>query len=81
MPENLDKLKTAFAEALALPPDIQYDGIEYGKTEGWDSVAHMALIAQIEGAFDVMLDSDEVVGLSGFLEAQKILAKHGVLFA
>lgn len=80
MNTNLDKLKTAFAEALPLAPDANYDEIEYGKTEGWDSVAHMAMIAQIEGAFDVMLDTDDVVGLSSYPKAKEILRKYGVTF-
>jgi hypothetical protein len=40
----------------------------------------MALIAQIEGTFDVMLDTDEVVGLSSFLKAKETLGRHGVTF-
>jgi acyl carrier protein len=78
MQTGLDKLKNAFGEALPLPPGVNYEEIEYGKTEGWDSVAHMTLVAQIEGTFDVMLDTDEVVGLSSFVKARSVLNKHGV---
>jgi acyl carrier protein len=77
---NLDKLKAAFGDALALAPGANYDDIEYGKTDGWDSVAHMSLIAQLEGTFDVMLDTDDVVGLSSYLRAREILSKYGVAF-
>jgi acyl carrier protein len=77
---SLDKLKTAFAGALPLAPDANYDDIEYGKTEGWDSVAHMSLIAQIESAFDIMLETDDVVGLSSFPKSREILGRYGVAF-
>lgn len=78
MQTNLDKLKAVFGEALPLPASVNYDEIEYGKTEGWDSVAHMALVAQIEGTFDLMLETDDVVGLSSFLKAKELMSKYGV---
>jgi acyl carrier protein len=77
---DLDKLKTAFGDALPLPPDVNYDEIAYGKMDGWDSVAHMALIAQIESIFDVMLDTDDVVGLNSFSKSKEILTRYGVKF-
>jgi acyl carrier protein len=75
-----DKLKSAFTMALPLPPDQVCEEIAYGRTAGWDSVAHMTLIAQIEGEFDVMLGTEDVIGMSSFLKAKEILAKHGVSF-
>jgi len=77
---DLDKLKTAFGEALPLPPDVNFDEVEYGKTSGWDSVAHMALIAQVESLFDIMLDTDDVVGFSSFPKSKEILSRYGVKF-
>jgi len=32
------------------------------KTPGWDSVAHMRLVAEIESAFDIMMDTEDVIG-------------------
>lgn len=80
MNTNIDKLKTTFGDSLPLAPGVNFDEIEYGKTDGWDSVAHMSLVAGIEGAFDVMLETDEVVGLSSYLKAKEILGGHGVVF-
>lgn len=78
---NLERLRTAFTVALGLPPDVDPANAEYGVTEGWDSVAHMALIAEIEGAFDIMLDTDEVIGMSSFRKATEIVNAHGVATA
>jgi acyl carrier protein len=75
---GLDKLETAFITALALPPNTDVKGAAYGVTEGWDSVAHMALVAEIENTFDIMLDTDEVIGMSSFSKAAEIVANHGV---
>jgi acyl carrier protein len=76
--DSLDKLKTAFMTALALPPGAGVESAAYGETAGWDSVAHMALVAEIEGAFDIMLDTEEVIDMSSFAKAKEILSRHGV---
>jgi hypothetical protein len=38
----------------------------------------MALVAEIEDAFDIMLETDDVIGLSSFEVAKEILARYGV---
>ena len=74
----LDRLKNAFAQALNLPPGTDFEGLAYAVTPGWDSVAHMALVAEIETAFDIMLSTDEVIGMSSFQVAKETVARHGV---
>jgi len=46
----------------------------------WDSVGHMALVAALEGAFDIMLDTDDILGLSSVARAREILMRYGVVF-
>lgn len=70
------KLKAAFTRALALPPDADFEALEYSKTTGWDSVAHMALVAEIETELDIMMDTDDVIALSSFPKAREIAAKY-----
>lgn len=72
-----DKLTTAFGAALGFP-EGDFDSAEYGVTAGWDSMAHMQLITEIESAFDIMLNTDEVISLSSFERAKEILRMHGV---
>ena len=81
-PQNAagEKLQEAFRQALGLPADADIQNAAYGVTEGWDSAAHMALIAEIEGAFDIMLDTEEVIGMSSYSVAKETVQKHGVQF-
>jgi acyl carrier protein len=46
----------------------------------WDSVGHMALVAEIEGEFDVMFDTDDILGMSTVAKAREILTRYGVGF-
>lgn len=72
------KLKAAFVEALGLPADVDVTASRYRETRQWDSVAHMQLVGAIELAFDIMLDTDDVIGMSSYQRAREIVSKHGV---
>ena len=71
-----DKLKRVFIEALGIAEDTDFKSLEYGMNEKWDSVAHMVLVARIEDSFDIMLDTDDVIGLSSYTVAVEILKKQ-----
>jgi len=75
-----DKLKSVFAEVLGISSTCNFEELAYGSTQGWDSIAHMALIAAIEEKFDIMLPTDDVVDMSSFSKAMEIVSKHGVSF-
>jgi len=77
---NIEELEAAFITAIGVAPESDFDHVAYGTTDGWDSVAHMGLVAEIENKFDIMLDTDDVIGLSSFPVAKKILEKYGVTF-
>ena len=76
---NLEKLKVAFSEGLGMEIASVTDDLQYSSS-GWDSVGHMALVAAIERTFDIMLETEEVIGMSNFVKAKEIVAKHGITF-
>lgn len=77
----LEKLKAAFVSAIGVPATAEFDNLAYGRTVGWDSIAHMSLVNEIESSFDIMLDTDDVIDMSSFAKAREILGKYGVVFA
>ncbi|HEY0956425.1 MAG TPA: acyl carrier protein [Roseateles sp.] len=77
---NQDLLHNAFVTVLGLPPGQVSDQLTYGSVPQWDSVAHMALITELEDVFGVMLETEDIIGLSSMVEARRILGKHGVAF-
>lgn len=78
---NLEKYNKAFTEALEVTED-QLAGLKYQNITTWDSVGHMTLIAALEDAFDIMLDTDDVIDLSSYEKGKEILEKeeYGVKF-
>jgi acyl carrier protein len=74
---NEDSYKKAFVETLGID-ETQLAGLEYGKVNEWDSVGHMALVAALEEAFDIMMDTDDIIDLSSFEKGKEILRKYDV---
>jgi len=73
-----DKLRAVFAETLEIPVTSVTDKLAYGVADTWDSISHMALIAAIEVAFDIMIETDDVIDMSSFAKAREIVRKYGV---
>lgn len=72
---NLEKYNNAFIEALEVAEN-QLAGLEYQGISEWDSVGHMGLIAAIEDAFDIMMDTDDIIDLSSYEKGKEILAAN-----
>jgi acyl carrier protein len=66
------------AKGLTIPAAEVTDDLTYNSIPEWDSVAHMALIAEIEEAFDIMLDTDDIVDMSSVAKIREILKKYDV---
>ena len=76
----MDRLLDCFVQTFAINRDqIIPRKLAYQSIPEWDSVGHMALVAEIESTFDVRLDSDDIIGMSDVFKAIEILQKHGVL--
>lgn len=74
---NLEKYKKAFVETFGITPE-QTAGLKYQAITNWDSVGHMSLIAALEEAFDIMMDTADIIDLSSFEKGKEILAKYDV---
>lgn len=75
MVSNLSEL---VAKSLMIPLDQVSDGLKYNSIPEWDSVAHMALVAELEDSYDIMLDTDDIVEMSSVGRIREILGKYDV---
>jgi acyl carrier protein len=71
-------LEDIFSETLGIDRQRVVDNLEYNSIKEWDSVAHMALIAALEEAYDIMLETEDVIDMSSVGRARQILAKYSV---
>jgi acyl carrier protein len=71
-------LHAVFARGLGIALERISESLAYNTIAEWDSVAHMNLVAEIERAYDVMLDTDDIIDMNSVAKAREILARYGV---
>ena len=78
---NREKYNKAFMDNFEITED-QLAGLKYQDIEAWDSVGHMGLIASLEDAFDIMIDTDDIIDLNSYEKGKELLSKeeYGVQF-
>ena len=76
---NLEKYNAAFCETLQLE-EKQLPGLKYQAVPLWDSVGHMSLVAALEDALDIMMDTDDIIDFSSYEKGVEILRKYGIEF-
>lgn len=74
---NNQRYNLVFRTVLQLGDDSKIEKLSH-RDSGWDSVAHMVLMTEIENAFDIMLDTDDVIDFSSFEKGKEILRKYDI---
>ena len=73
MATNFEKLQTAFFKGLNLSSIDQLLALKLKESPNWDSVGHITLISEIEDAFDLNLEADDMFEIDTFDSAIKVL--------
>jgi len=78
---NLEKYTQVFVDTFGVTAE-EAVGLQYQDIDAWDSVGHMGLISALEDAFDIMMDTDDIIDFSSFEKGKEILSKaeYGVEF-
>lgn len=77
---NKERLSQIFMDCLNIDLAIIVDELTYNSIPEWDSVAHMALVSEIEDQFDIMLDTDDILDMNSFGKAKEIIARYDISF-
>jgi acyl carrier protein len=75
--EDLERLETIFREVFELPAGADARKVRQISHDGWDSLAHVTLMAALEGEFGVTLDTSEMMELASFEAIQLFLEEKG----
>ena len=77
---NKQKYNQIFMESFSIDESALADNLEYNTIPEWDSIGHMAMTAALEDAFDIMMETDDIIDFSSYRKGFEILAKYGVEF-
>ncbi len=75
---TIEKYNKAFMEALDVEEN-QLKGLKYQDVPSWDSVGHMGLISELEDAFDIQLETDDIVDFNSYEKGIELLKKYDVI--
>lgn len=74
---NKEKYNKVFMENLDVTED-QLANLKYQDVPTWDSVGHMGLVSELEDAFDIQFETDDIVDFNSYAKGMEILAKYEV---
>ena len=72
MSDNLKKYKAAFKETFDLKNE-NLESLEYQSIDDWDSIGHMTLMSELESAFSITLETDDIIDFSSFKKGKEII--------
>ena len=67
-----------FIESFTVDANKLNEKLEYNSIETWDSIGHMQMIAELEDAFEIEFEMDDIIDFSSYKKGFEILAKYGI---
>lgn len=75
---NLEKYNCIFCKMFNVS-DSDLETLAYKETDGWNSMAQIALIAELEDTFDLDFDTGDIFQLKSYIIGKDMLkSKFGV---
>ena len=72
---NLEKYNEIFKKMFNVSDD-KLETLAYKETPEWNSMAQIALVAEIEDKFDLDFDTDDIFQLKSYVIGKDMLAKR-----
>jgi acyl carrier protein len=77
---NKEKYDQIFIDCFSVDKSALNDEFVYQCVPEWDSVGHMGMISAIEEAFDIMMETDDIIDFGSYTTGMVTVAKYGVEF-
>lgn len=76
--ENIEKYNQAFIEVFGAKAEELNDSYSKETVAEWDSVHQLSLISQMEDAFDIMFDPEDIMEMTSYANGKDLLKKYEV---
>ena len=73
-----EKYNKAFMEAFNIQEESLDHDLKYESISEWDSIGHMALIAELEDSFEISMEMDDIIDFSSYVKGIEILKKYDI---
>ncbi len=75
---NKEKYDAVFVDCFGAKPEQLNDTFVYQCVPAWDSVGHMGMVAALEEAFNIMMETDDIIEFGSYTIGIEKLKKYGV---
>jgi acyl carrier protein len=75
---NKEKYNKVFVDCFSVAEDVLNKNFTYQCVAAWDSVGHMGMIAALEDAFDIMMETEDIIEFGSYTIGIDKLKKYGV---
>jgi acyl carrier protein len=72
------KLNKILAKVLLIDETKISDELSRKTVKEWDSMAHLMLVSELESAFDVNMEDDDIMEIQTVADIKKTLRKLGI---
>lgn len=77
---NMDRYNQIFRHIFNVGENALGEEFSILNVDKWDSVAHMSLISELEEAFEIMFDTDDIINFTSYTCGMDMLKKYGIEF-
>ena len=74
-----EKYNQAFKVAFDIDEEIVGTDLKYESIQEWDSIGHMALIAELEDAFGISMEMDDIIDFSSYEKGKELLKNYDII--
>ena len=76
---NKEKFDQVFMECFMVERSALNENLVYQSIDAWDSVGHMTMIVALEEAFDIMMETDDIIDFGSYTRGAEILANYDIV--
>lgn len=75
---NKEKYDQVFVGCFGVDVDVLNAEFVYQCVPSWDSVGHMGMIAALEEAFGIMMETEDIIEFASYTVGIEKLKKYGI---
>lgn len=76
---NLERYNKIFMSVFRKKEE-ELKELKYRGFDLWDSIGHMDLVAELEEAFEIRLETSDMLDLTSYEKGMEVLSGYGVVF-
>ena len=79
MSKLVNLYQDAFLEAFELEDKSSLEDLKYQSIDEWDSIGHMALMAELENAFGITIKTEDLIEFESYKQGVDILKRYDII--